>query len=329
MTNGGEQIKLIGVSGSYRGNEFYVDKDEYLIGRASDCDLVIAEKTVSGHHAKLVRSGDQFELMDLNSTNGTFVNGARIQRKGVRTDDLIKFDVFEFRYINPNEVARTMISQAPDFSRETEARPAITVPPPAAEQAYRPDQRYQSPRPVSPEGTPRPERPSMDRRKGGNLFAGLIVGLVFGLLILYGGIIGAMAMSAPFFDFMSFMQAASSTGPGLYTHFGWTSSNMVWNAGLVVVLVSAILAAMIGGLLTRLIGGKGAFITAFIYSLLFIGIVFVLQLVAVGFNFAMIEFSYMNVTGIYTGAVAILAILGYAFGVVFVLSFLMAAMIRK
>lgn len=329
MTSGGEQIKLVGVSGSYRGNEFYIDKDEYIIGRASDCDLVITEKTVSGHHAKLVRTGDQYELLDLNSTNGTFVNGARVQRKVVRTDDVIKFDVFEFRYLNPGEVARTMISQAPDFSREAEARPPAAAAAPESGQSFRPDQRYQSPRPASSE-PPKAERPSLERRRSGHLVAGLIIGLLFGLLVLYGGIIGANLMSSPYgFDFMAMMQSAISGGPTMYTHFVWVNPNMSWNAGMVLVLVAVILAPMIGGLLTRVVGGKGAFITALVFSLLFTAIVFVLQLVGLGFNFAGIEFAYMTLTGIYTSAAAIAAVLGYCFGVSFVLSLLMASLIRK
>ena len=48
------------------------------IGRRPDNDLVFASRIVSGHHAQLERNGDTFTLRDLDSTNGTFVNGARI-----------------------------------------------------------------------------------------------------------------------------------------------------------------------------------------------------------------------------------------------------------
>lgn len=47
----------------------------WVIGSAADCDLVVSRPTVSGHHCRLVKIGDQFFLDDLNSTNGTFVNG--------------------------------------------------------------------------------------------------------------------------------------------------------------------------------------------------------------------------------------------------------------
>ena len=48
---------------------------EYEIGRSSSADVVVADPSVSGHHAKLVPHGDGFAIRDLGSTNGTKVNG--------------------------------------------------------------------------------------------------------------------------------------------------------------------------------------------------------------------------------------------------------------
>jgi ABC-type multidrug transport system ATPase subunit/predicted component of type VI protein secretion system/ABC-type multidrug transport system permease subunit len=53
-------------------------KDAWVIGRAQDCDLVVAEAQVSSRHCQLTHQADGFLLEDLGSTNGTFVNGARI-----------------------------------------------------------------------------------------------------------------------------------------------------------------------------------------------------------------------------------------------------------
>ncbi len=49
----------------------------YTIGRSGDCDLVIADPTVSGHHAELRRAGNGWVLVDVGSLNGTRVNGWR------------------------------------------------------------------------------------------------------------------------------------------------------------------------------------------------------------------------------------------------------------
>lgn len=82
---------------------------EYRIGRADDNDLVIENKTVSNHHAIITRQGYDFFIEDLNSVNGTKINGKRIKPKTstrFSTDDKIevgkhmltsveKLDIFE------------------------------------------------------------------------------------------------------------------------------------------------------------------------------------------------------------------------------------------
>lgn len=54
-------------------------KAEVTIGRRKDNDIVIAEPTISGHHARILRKGKKFIIEDLGSTNGTFVNGKRLR----------------------------------------------------------------------------------------------------------------------------------------------------------------------------------------------------------------------------------------------------------
>jgi hypothetical protein len=53
-------------------------KREVLIGRASSCDLVISDEFASNMHAKLVLVGEDWVLQDLNSTNGTFIDGRKV-----------------------------------------------------------------------------------------------------------------------------------------------------------------------------------------------------------------------------------------------------------
>jgi pSer/pThr/pTyr-binding forkhead associated (FHA) protein len=54
------------------------DKKEVLIGRSSGSDLVISDEFASNMHAKLVLVGDEWVLQDLNSTNGTYLDGKRV-----------------------------------------------------------------------------------------------------------------------------------------------------------------------------------------------------------------------------------------------------------
>jgi hypothetical protein len=56
---------------------------EYAIGRSAHADIVLADPSVSGHHAKLAPHGDAFAIADLGSTNGTTVDGRAVQGEHV------------------------------------------------------------------------------------------------------------------------------------------------------------------------------------------------------------------------------------------------------
>jgi pSer/pThr/pTyr-binding forkhead associated (FHA) protein len=60
------------------------------IGRLSDNRLVLDHPAVSSHHACVFNDGGQFIVEDLQSTNGTFVNGRRVSRRGLRNGDVVK-----------------------------------------------------------------------------------------------------------------------------------------------------------------------------------------------------------------------------------------------
>jgi len=69
---------LLMISGPQIGRSYAIVQDEFMIGRASGCDLPIEDDLVSRHHCKVVLKADGAELVDLGSTNGTLVNGRKI-----------------------------------------------------------------------------------------------------------------------------------------------------------------------------------------------------------------------------------------------------------
>lgn len=77
-------------SGFYEGLEVNVDRDWLVIGRGRSADLVIAEPTISRAHAAIGYEPAGFYLQDLGSTNGTMVNGARIERQPLKPGDQIQ-----------------------------------------------------------------------------------------------------------------------------------------------------------------------------------------------------------------------------------------------
>ncbi|HAH32332.1 MAG TPA: hypothetical protein DCL44_08465 [Elusimicrobia bacterium] len=69
--------------------EIKLDKPVFTIGRKPDNDIPLDHSTVSGHHCKIYSAGGSWFVEDLNSTNGTSVNGKRVLKAGLRQNDAI------------------------------------------------------------------------------------------------------------------------------------------------------------------------------------------------------------------------------------------------
>jgi FHA domain-containing protein/uncharacterized protein DUF1707 len=69
---------------------------ELTIGRAGDCDFVLDEPTVSRHHALLRRTPEGWAVYDTGSTNGTRVNGWRIEEATLRAGDELTIGLHRF-----------------------------------------------------------------------------------------------------------------------------------------------------------------------------------------------------------------------------------------
>lgn len=86
-------VILVSING--RTQSFPLLKPETTIGRHDVNDITIPELTVTGKHAVIKLEGDQIILVDLGSTNGTFVNGERIRTKAIRHGDKFRLGTVE------------------------------------------------------------------------------------------------------------------------------------------------------------------------------------------------------------------------------------------
>lgn len=82
---------LIPQTGKADGARWILDRDEIILGRSPECDYVIADRQVSRQHARIRKHRDGYTLEDLNSKNGTYLNGAPIKEPVLLQDgDLIQ-----------------------------------------------------------------------------------------------------------------------------------------------------------------------------------------------------------------------------------------------
>jgi predicted component of type VI protein secretion system len=73
-----EDVQLVMTEGPRPGRTFCLDKEILTLGRDPRSDIVIDHPQVSRRHARITRQGDVWVIEDLESTNGTFVNGKRL-----------------------------------------------------------------------------------------------------------------------------------------------------------------------------------------------------------------------------------------------------------
>jgi type II secretory pathway predicted ATPase ExeA len=99
------KYKLHVLKGGVSFSEVDLHKDEILVGRSHLCDIKIDQTAVSGKHFKLVSGANGYTVLDMNSTNGTLVNGNQIERWELKDGDSIEIGSYSLRY-KENESVR-------------------------------------------------------------------------------------------------------------------------------------------------------------------------------------------------------------------------------
>jgi len=95
--------------------EYNMSKERYTIGRLPDNDIRIDNPAVSGHHALIINILNDSFLEDLNSTNGTYVNGKIVKKHAMQHGDVITVGHHSLRFIDSevdepaDEFEKTMV----------------------------------------------------------------------------------------------------------------------------------------------------------------------------------------------------------------------------
>lgn len=120
--------------------EYNMSKERYTIGRLPDNDIRIDNPAVSGHHALVINILNDSFLEDLNSTNGTYVNGKIIKKHALQHGDVLTVGHHALRFVDSeveeadDEFQKTMVISPRDAATLMAGSPkaaAALQPPPA------------------------------------------------------------------------------------------------------------------------------------------------------------------------------------------------------
>jgi hypothetical protein len=97
---GSTATKLVIIEGDKTGQMVRLERREITLGRSPDSDLIVDDEYASTHHAKLILINNDWLIQDLNSTNGTYLDGSRVGTPAVvklNTPVRVGKTVFELR----------------------------------------------------------------------------------------------------------------------------------------------------------------------------------------------------------------------------------------
>lgn len=131
--------------------EFPLDKERIILGRKAENDIQVDNLAVSGQHAAIITILNDSFLEDLDSTNGTYVNGKLVKKHALKNGDVITIGKHELKYVNDeasdedDEFEKTMIIRPGMAGHAAAAAKAEEHAPPAAPAAQAPRPGAQGP----------------------------------------------------------------------------------------------------------------------------------------------------------------------------------------
>jgi pSer/pThr/pTyr-binding forkhead associated (FHA) protein len=89
--------KLVLLSAGMTGRTHDLKSEKTTVGRVEDNTFQIAEPSVSSHHCEVVLRGNDVIVKDLNSTNGTFINGEKVTESPIKPGQILRLGQIEMR----------------------------------------------------------------------------------------------------------------------------------------------------------------------------------------------------------------------------------------
>lgn len=110
---------------------FAAAPSKLVIGRGDNCDIIIDDPDASRHHAEFSRDDQGVILRDLNSKNGVFIAGRRVNERRMRDGDELQIGRVVFAFRDPADELLRAFDGGSDEQKPVEAVRASTIPPPS------------------------------------------------------------------------------------------------------------------------------------------------------------------------------------------------------
>ena len=120
--------KLVVLSAGFTGRTHDLNVDKTTIGRVEDNTFQIADASVSSHHCEIILRGSDVVIHDLNSTNGSFINGEKISESVLKPGQTLKLGQIELQLV-PDGAPMPAAKPAPAPASAAPAKPAPTSQP--------------------------------------------------------------------------------------------------------------------------------------------------------------------------------------------------------
>ncbi|MBR4675379.1 MAG: AAA family ATPase [Victivallales bacterium] len=113
--------KLIILEGPDAGAKFSFDSGRLLIGRGDECQIRINQGSISRHHAALTFMGDCWQIEDLNSQNGVFIDGVQISRQRLTSSTRLRLGTINVQFEAGPELQQQAVSASQEAVRSAGA----------------------------------------------------------------------------------------------------------------------------------------------------------------------------------------------------------------
>lgn len=166
-------------------NRIYPISGKTVLGRSNECDVVLSVTHLSRKHAELNVIGGKLVVKDLDSANGTFVNGKRVKEETLKNGDELRLDTLSFTVVGPaDDMDKTSVRAAINpaaLAAAAEKKAPAPQPAPVA-RATRAEAPAPTTRPNIPASNSKPADEPAEAAGGGN--STMIIAAVVGAVLV-------------------------------------------------------------------------------------------------------------------------------------------------